>query len=453
MAPDTAGWVTSLFSSSSGSYLYGSGISIGSCEGFEQWTMHIALQPWYRRLIDMPYLIVIPAFLIWMVTRWRAVGWVAAGTLGPVMACELVLLGYDVARSDGACADLWLSPFIGMQITGWTYGLAPVLLILASTYRPGRRAIRTVAATTVITLILGVAGDMPRPRTVLATPDDCRQAIRAPQIDLEALRSEVGNLSAHQRRLAFICSSRAFPGGHFVPGGSPSDAVLLNVGRRACQGDEQPPDRELARLGVRSPSLDQLVYLCPEKVIPQLRKLEQERAQRDAEYRREQAKAKAYCKRNLPKGPRPVRQVTELGHGGESGSYFIGTGDDGPSFDKVIDDGLIAAVGGTVTVLTGTEGNLCLTVRVYRKAPPLTLKGWEKVVEVGFDSPDGKTTVGSYSGETDLPPLTASGPGPYRLRLHVRGHGAPEAFFPEMPAEHHLIVVYPGKSKKRKDHK
>jgi hypothetical protein len=102
-------------------------------------------------------------------------------------------------------------------------------------------------------------------------------------------------------------------------------------------------------------------------------------------------------------------------------------------------------------VLTGTEGDLCLTVRAYRKAPPPDLKGWERVVEVGFDSPDGKTEITSPWDSVELPPITAAGPGPYRLRLHVRGHGAPETFYPEMPAEHQLLVVYPGESKKQKD--
>ncbi|RKS68846.1 hypothetical protein BZB76_5982 [Actinomadura pelletieri DSM 43383] len=184
-----------------------------------------------------------------------------------------------------------------------------------------------------------------------------------------------------------------------------------------------------------------------------MRELEQTRKKRAEEYRRQEAQALAYCERTVPKGPRPAREATELAYGGESSSYFVGAGDDGPSFDKALDDGLIAAVGGAVTILTGTEGDLCLTVRAYRKAPPPALKGWDKVVEVGFDSPDGKTMVGSYEGEAELPSLTASGPGPYRLRLHVRGHGAPETFYPEMPDEHHLIVVYPGRSKERKKYK
>ncbi|WP_344907620.1 hypothetical protein, partial [Actinomadura meridiana] len=79
------------------------------------------------------------------------------------------------------------------------------------------------------------------------------------------------------------------------------------------------------------------------------------------------------------------------------------------------------------------------------------LKGWERVVEVGFDSAEGKTQITSPWDSVELPSITVAGPGPYRLRIHVRGQGAPETFYPEMPAEHQLLVVYPGKSKKQKE--
>ena len=53
-------------------------------------------------------------------------------------------------------------------------------------------------------------------------------------------------------------------------------------------------------------------------------------------------------------------------------------------------------------------------------------------------------------GPPRLPAVTAAGPGSYRLRVYVSGHNKPETYFPEMPAERHLLVVYPGNSKKHK---
>ncbi|GAA4237302.1 hypothetical protein GCM10022254_49000 [Actinomadura meridiana] len=345
--------------------------------------MHAAFEPWYRRLTDMPYLVVVPAFLLWLVTKRRSVGWVAAGILGPIMACEPILLGYDLARWDSSCADLWLGPFARSQITLWVYGLAPVILILAAVYRPGRHAIRLVPATAVlIALMLGAAGDAQPPRTVLASPDDCKDANRFYVTDTKTLASEVKKLSTDQRRVAYICSMRGPSGPPFTWGqGSsendgPSDGVLLDLGRRECHGTKQRSFHDLARLGVRLPSLQQIAYLCPETAIARLRAQEQERAKSTAEFARQQAKAMAYCKRTAPKGPRPVREATGLMSGGESSSYDIGMGEgDMTVFDRAIQDGLVAAAAQGVTVLTGTEGDICLTVRAYRKAPPLDLKG------------------------------------------------------------------------------
>lgn len=461
VAPDTAGWIASLFDSTSQKYGVSGIFMSGECGGFLQ-LVNVAASPWYRRLSGMPFLVVVPAFLVWLVVRRRAVGWVAAGVLGPVMLYQPLLFAYDAARWGSTCADVWLSPFPRWQVTGWTLGLLPVVLILAATYRPGRRAIRTVSAALVMSLVLGVGADALPPKTVMASPDDCkgtrylgRESVDAESV--QALASEIKRLPQDRRRLAYICSVRGYPGA-FANGSrrstedeSLSDGVLLDQGLRACRGDKQMSPRELIRHGVQWPTTMEMAYLCPETAVAQLRERARANAADLAEFRRYLAKAEAYCKRTAPDGPRSVRQFTGLIHGGEGGSYYVGSGDDGLSFDAALDDGLVAAAGGAVTVITGTEGALCLTVRGYRKAPPVALKGWERVTEVGFDSADGRAEVGSLSDPVEAPPVTVAGPGPYRVRVHVRGQGGPERFSPEMPVEHHLIVVFPGKSKKQKN--
>ncbi|WUI02156.1 hypothetical protein OHR68_10215 [Spirillospora sp. NBC_00431] len=407
----------------------------------------------------MPYLIVIPAFLVWLVTRRRAVGWVAVGVLGPLMACEPLLLGYDAARWGTNCTELWLLPRTGWQISVWTLGLVPVVLILAATYRPGRRAFRAVSATLALSLVLSVAADGGPPKTVMASQDDCEDVKHIDLADIEALSSTVNKLSTDRRRLAYICSIRGLTGWRPIGSqrlaeGSPlSDAVLLDQGRRVCRGDEPDFPRGLGRYGRSQPSLSQIAFLCPETAFARLRERQRLSAETAAEYKRYRKKATAYCKRAVPDAPRPVRQFTGLVSGGESSSYFLGSGGDGSAFDSALADGLVGAAGGGVTVSTGTEGDLCLTIRAYRKAPPVAVEGWERVTEVGFDSADGQAGIGSFWEPVEAPSLTAAGPGPYRVRVHVRGQGGPERFSPEMPVEHHLIVVFPGKSKKQKTFK
>ncbi|TMQ90645.1 hypothetical protein ETD83_34600 [Actinomadura soli] len=454
VAPDTVGWVSSLFGSGSEKYIVGGSSLALQCDGFLQW-LDFSMSPWYVRLSTMPYLVLIPAFLVWLVTKRRAVGWVAAGVIGPVMVCEPLLLGYDAARWGGACADLWLFPYAGRQIVSWAIGLVPVVLILTATYRPGRRAVRAVSATVVVSLMFGVAADAQPPRTVMTSPDDYKAVRYVDGENTETLASVVEHLSQHQRRLAYVCSLRGYPG--LLASGSKrpteddplSDGVLLDQGERACRGDKQMSPHDLGRRGARWPTTKEMAYLCPETALPQQREADRRNAESVAEYRRYRVKALAYCKRTVPHGPRPVRQFTDLISGGESSSYSVGSGDDSTSFDKALHDGLVAAAGQTVTVSTGSEGDVCLTVRAYREAPPLVTKGWERVAEVGFDSADGRAEVGSLWAPVEAPPVTAAGPGPYRLRVHVRGRNEPEAFSPEMPKEHHLIVVFPGRSKKQ----
>jgi hypothetical protein len=312
---------------------------------------------------------------------------------------------------------------------------------------------RTISGVLAMALVLGVAGDQEPRRTVMADPDDCRKVWPATRQDSRTLVRAVGRLPEHDRRLAYLCAVRGYPERqmfrrHPTPEDPLSDGALLHLGRRACRGDAPVSPRELGRRGTHWPSLAEMAYLCPETAAARLRKQERERAALEAEHEREKAMQRAYCRRAVPKGPKPAGEATAVAWGGESGSYSLGSGE--ASFDEALDDGLVASNGGAATVITGTQGALCLTVRAYRKAPPLDLKVWDEVAEVGFESPDGRSKVGSMAGPLQLPAVTAAGPGSYRLRLYVRGRDKPETFYPEMPAEQHLLVVYPGKSKKHK---
>ncbi|MFG2015422.1 hypothetical protein [Actinomadura geliboluensis] len=435
-------------------YGFGVVLSPGQCTAWFHQT-DVVQAPGFLIVSAKPYLVVVPAFLIWLVTKRRAAGWAALAILVPVFLVHPLMFGYDLARWGRQCTDLWLTPWPGLQIAWWTGRLVLVTLLLAAVYRPGRRMVRAVSGVLVAGLVLGAAGDQRTPQPIMAGPRDCPKVLFQPSQRSETLVPTVKSMSEGERYLAYLCSVRGHP--QFpswrrpAPEDPLSDAALLDMGRRACLGEKPAPQTDLGRHGAHWPSVVEMAYLCPRRATTQLRELERNLAAMQAQYGREKAQVTAYCKRTAPKGPKPVTEATDAMSGGESGSYFVGT--EGDSFDAALKNGLVASDGRSVTVITGTQGKLCLTVRAYRKAPPLDLKGWDEVAEVGFDSPDGRSTVGSMDGPSDFPPVTAAGPGPYRLRVYVRGRDEPEAFFPDMPAEKHLLVVFPGESKKPKSYK
>jgi hypothetical protein len=110
---------------------------------------------------------------------------------------------------------------------------------------------------------------------------------------------------------------------------------------------------------------------------------------------------------------------------------------------------LVGSARGALAIWAADEyGHACVTVESYRRRPPLETKGWDEVVEVGYDSPHGPLALADNQG-TSVTGLTAAGPGAYRVRVHLRGrklvYQVPYA--PDGAVEL-LIMVFPGKEKK-----
>lgn len=163
------------------------------------------------------------------------------------------------------------------------------------------------------------------------------------------------------------------------------------------------------------------------------------------------AAANARCRDPWPR-VRARRQGTAayfLFGGGGYGVYDPDDTSEGEDvFGAAIEDGFVAAGGGAAAVMTyGENEPMCLTVKAFGSAPPLRLKGWEQVAEVGVVSRSGRLVVPSYAdgGEEGagarLPNLAVRGPGRYRLRVYARGI--------EETVEEHLVAVFPGRSVKK----
>ncbi len=113
-------------------------------------------------------------------------------------------------------------------------------------------------------------------------------------------------------------------------------------------------------------------------------------------------------------------------------------------------NGLIAVGEDGASILTGlTVGPVKVTVTTHVSEPSLHEGGWDEVVETSFISTTGSALVTSWEdGEAeDLPGLTPSGPGSYRVRVHARGRDegrAKDSLGPDDdPVEVYLLQVWP----------
>ncbi|WP_143220859.1 hypothetical protein [Actinomadura sp. CNU-125] len=420
-------------------------IPTGQCQGWMRQT-DLWSVPGYTLLQGRPWAIVLPAFLVWLLVKRRAVGWTTVALLTPLLLAEPALFAYDVARWGRTCVELWYT-FGAGEVFWQVYDLLPLALVLAATYRPGPVVVRTAAALAVTVPLFAAAGDRGAP-VPLSSPEACKDAANLFRRDDDISARSVENMPERERKLAYLCAMRDY--NSLYPGSpprrafpdQPSDAILLDDGRRACDGERRTRIRP-----ARQPSLQVYVYLCPKVAAAQQAEMQRAQAKATAESERVEAKIEAFCERKVPDADvRPVREYTRVLWGGLMRAYSVGELAEGSPYDEGVPDELVVADGGAALVTTDTEDRVCLTVRAYRREPPPALGGWDHVVEVGFDSPDGKTTIEQIDSPPGFPAVTAAGDGHYRLRLHVSGRDEADSW--PYPAERHLLVVFPGRSEK-----
>ncbi|TQJ23718.1 hypothetical protein FBZ33_4030 [Micromonospora sp. A202] len=110
------------------------------------------------------------------------------------------------------------------------------------------------------------------------------------------------------------------------------------------------------------------------------------------------------------------------------------------------DNGLSSTHPGGVVVFTGISSGFVQVTVDARDAPPATtdLVGWDDVVETSVHAPAGRMVVsGVMNDAPELPVLTRSGPGSYRIRIHARGRDIAVDLGALEPVEDYLVVAWP----------
>ncbi|MEV1246108.1 hypothetical protein ACIBO2_31415 [Nonomuraea sp. NPDC050022] len=310
----------------------------------------------------------------------------------------------------------------------------------------GHRVYRALAAFAVVVLLLATHGrDQGPERITSATSKVCRPWKMSVFMNKQPTPAE--------RKPAFVCAVRqrlAFNGRYAtVP-----DESLVKIGRHLCQVSLRHDQREMQTVMERrgfvvdtEANSKTLGYLCPELNRRQT-------AEEEAVRKREQdviATARRRCD-SLPRHRPPAHpslQARAMLWVDPSGTLDVLEGDldtDFPSsFDKASANELVGATPGDLTILTADEEtHVCATVEVYDERPRVEVERWEKVVEVGYVSPEGEMVI-IDGEEQELPNLALHGAGRYRVRVHTRGAKAARAKDGDARQEF-LIVVYPGTS-------
>lgn len=109
-------------------------------------------------------------------------------------------------------------------------------------------------------------------------------------------------------------------------------------------------------------------------------------------------------------------------------------------------NGLVTSKPGIAVIRASASSGWVQVSLELREEPPAHVaeESWEEVVDHSVESLTGQMRVASLMDDPpDLPVLTPSGPGPYRIRIHAKGRDiAPDAVA-EVPLEDYLLIIWP----------
>ncbi|GAA4189352.1 hypothetical protein GCM10022252_26110 [Streptosporangium oxazolinicum] len=386
--------------------------------------------------------------------RWsrgtQVAGWLSVG----VYALAILFNVLFVRIPSGSLVTLVVMDAVGLVSTVWIAATAREMPVEGrpADLPPVRRVIRVaVAAVAVLPIIALIHPEQTPHLTYTGRSMNCY----APP--------SFGDLKPAERDAMFLCRARNTDGG--VPPMFPdslSDQGVLAYGRALCRTEDRDEQKAiLTRAGSERPAWGvdpwDLVYVCPEIIgatHPELLRSAEEMRAAETAYITEQ---NAKCRDPWPR-TKGVAQATAkyfLFVDGDPG-YMVHDPDDEAAdraaeqaMGKSYEDSVLTGVANSA-VLVGHVAdivNLCLTVKALRTAPPPRTAGWDQVNEVPIVSRSGRLTVpemgegGEVGAGAPMPNLAIAGKGRYRLRVYVRVDDAGE--------EQHLVVVFPGASKKR----
>jgi hypothetical protein len=284
-------------------------------------------------------------------------------------------------------------------------------------------------------------------RGPVTTAQDC-----GPQDDWRIGEPVQPRLTGEQR---FVCGMRENT--RFAFAATTPDQVLLAHGRRLCGVYTRNDPQELARLSAaeglaRTDLAHPLAEICPSAAAT----VKAAQDAREAEFQKWEQDAQRMCDatprhRPLVKPAKAIRikepQWTDYG---VLEAYEATDDDYDPAdtdlLDKAQDDGLVAARPGHLMVLSHSDFDLCVTLETYTRRPPVETRGWDHVVEVGYESTTGEIVLGDNLSGTRLPDLSLHGRrGHYRIRVHY-------AWFPwkgeQEGGQRLLIMAYPAQGDK-----
>ncbi|MBN6055081.1 hypothetical protein JYK22_24305, partial [Nonomuraea sp. RK-328] len=384
--------------------------------------------------------------------RWsrgtQVAGWLSVGFYALVIPLNVLFAGIY-----GDLAMLVMLNAVGLVTTVW---IAATAREVPADHHPAdlpparRRVIRVGVAAVVVLPIIAVIHPEPTPHlTYTGRSPDCYD------------RPSFGDLKPAKRDAAFLCRARSRDGGvpPMFPDSLPDQAILA-YGRALCRAKDRDEQKEiLTRAGSARPAWGadpwDLVYVCPEIVGATYPELLRSTTETEAANTAYVAEKNAQCRDPWPRTKGVVQATANyfLFADGDHGYLVHDPQDEAAdeaaeqATDELYDDSALIGVAGSAVLVGHVEdvADLCLTVKAFRTAPPQRTAGWDQVNEVPIVSRSGRLTVpemgeGEVGAGAPMPNLAIEGKGRYRVRVYVRVGDR---------GEEHLVVVFPGASRKR----
>ncbi|NJP93646.1 hypothetical protein HCN51_30105 [Nonomuraea sp. FMUSA5-5] len=316
-----------------------------------------------------------------------------------------------------------------------TFTASALLLLLAHGGSPRRRRpYQTVVASAATAAVLAFVPPSDQAPGRFTTASDCEAADP--------------RMSGEQR---FVCAVRRIESPPF--GKEMPDERLIAYGRRLCgvytRGDLREAAEFRAAHGVAV--LDETALLgdiCPKARAD----VDAAVAEEEAEMLAWEAEEQAQCDRAPRHRPliEPVRATREKEPVWPEvwleAYEEEGIPDDG-AYEQDLD--LVATSPGRLLIEVDTTYRVCVTTETYDRRPPVETKGWEHVVEVGYDSPTGSIVLTDNLAGVELPDLALRGrKGHYRIRVH---YDPPD--WEKRVGQRLLVMAWPGRGDDRVVHR